>query len=81
MPRKFDEKRPGGLHIFVRHAGSEYLDKCARIRNISKTALLRRLLEAITRDELVPSILDDEGDIKRRRAGEHRFKEPKEMGQ
>jgi hypothetical protein len=40
---------------------SEYLFASARIRGISMSALVRRLLETIANDGLVLSILDDEG--------------------
>lgn len=39
---------------------AEYLDRCARTRCISRSALLRRLIRTIARDELVLSILDDD---------------------
>jgi len=37
-----------------------YFDACARIRDISKTALITKLLDVIARDQLVLSILDDD---------------------
>lgn len=37
-----------------------YFDTCARIRDISRTRLLERLLEMIAQDELVLSVLDDD---------------------
>jgi hypothetical protein len=53
----------------------EYLKTCARIRNISIQALMRRLVDAITEDHLVQSILDDADDMASRRKGEHRYRE------
>jgi hypothetical protein len=50
-----------------------YLDACARIRNMSKTALLGRLIEIIGRDQLVLSILDDDSKPDRQK-GAHRYK-------
>jgi len=36
-----------------------YLQSCARIRHISTTRLVRRLMQTIARDQLVLSVLDD----------------------
>lgn len=38
----------------------EYLNRCARIRHISRLRLLERLMQTICQDQLVLSILDDE---------------------
>ena len=38
----------------------EYLRSCARIRDISPTALLRTLIETIATEQLVLAVLDDE---------------------
>lgn len=37
-----------------------YFDACARMRDISVTALMTKLLDVIGRDQLVLSILDDD---------------------
>lgn len=58
-------------------ASVEYFDACARIRGISTTALVQRLLDAIAADQMVLSILDDEGDY-RRRKGERSPRTPKQ---
>jgi len=52
----------------------EYFSVCARIRGVSRAALIRRLLHTIAHDQMVGSVLDDENDMKRRRLGEHRYK-------
>jgi hypothetical protein len=49
-----------------------YLLACARIRDISPRSLLKRVVDAISTDQLIPSVLDDDG-RKTRRKGEHRF--------
>jgi hypothetical protein len=54
-----------------------YFVSCARIRQIKPNSLLRRLLTAITEDQLVASVLDDAEELKARKKGEHRFAEPK----
>lgn len=46
---------------------SDYLDACARIRGISMSAMIRRLLETIAHDRLVLSILDDDSKALRRK--------------
>jgi hypothetical protein len=51
----------------------EYLRRCARIRDISVSSLIHRLMETIAEDELVLSILDDADCIKERRKGEHHY--------
>jgi hypothetical protein len=52
-----------------------YIVRCARIRNITVTALLRELVDTIIDDELVLAILDDDGKHKHGRYG-RRFREP-----
>jgi hypothetical protein len=49
-----------------------YLIACARIRNCSMTSLGKRLLEAIAKDQMVLSILDDDSKPVRRKR-EHKF--------
>ena len=55
---------------------NQYISSCARIRGICVTALMARIVEVICRDQLVLSILDDEGDHKRR-PSEHAFRKQK----
>jgi hypothetical protein len=38
----------------------EYLDRCCRIRNITRNRLVSRLMSVITTDQMVQAILDDE---------------------
>jgi hypothetical protein len=38
----------------------EYLQEAAKVRGISRTKLVRVVMEKVVRDELVPKILDDE---------------------
>jgi hypothetical protein len=54
-----------------------YFVACARIRKIKPSSLFRRLLMAISEDQLVASVLDDADELKARKKGEHRFAEPK----
>ncbi len=56
-----------------------YLVKCARIRDVSVNGLVRRLMDVISRDELVMSILDDGGAKMKLGKGEHRFSEKAEQ--
>ena len=39
----------------------EYLQEAAKVRGISRTKLVRVVMEKVVRDELVPKILDDDG--------------------
>jgi hypothetical protein len=52
----------------------EYFEACARIRNITVHALLKRLLKAIGEDQLVGSILDDQDEMAKRQRGEWRHR-------
>jgi hypothetical protein len=52
-----------------------YFLACARLRGITATSLLRRLLTVVTKDQLIPSILDDEGEKPGPREGEKRYSE------
>ena len=52
---------------------SDYLVACARIRNITVSALVRKLIQTIDRDQLVLAILDDDSQHQRGRY-EHRFR-------
>jgi hypothetical protein len=52
-----------------------YLIACARLRNISMTGLMFRLIDTIARDQLVVSVLDDAGrEQEPYRARGHRFR-------
>ena len=48
-------------------ADIEYFDACARIRGISVNALCKRLMRAIAQDQMIASVLDDEGKRDRQR--------------
>lgn len=52
---------------------NQYLTACARIRDICVTALIRRLVEVICRDQMVAAILDD-GGTPSRRPSEHAYR-------
>jgi hypothetical protein len=58
----------------IEDANAEYFDACARIRNISPRALIRRVLDAIAEDCMVANVLDDQDAILSRRKGEHRYR-------
>lgn len=65
------------VQVFIKHIPDEhepYFDSCARLRDISKTALLARLIDVIGRDQLVLSILDDDSKPLSKRKGEHRYR-------
>lgn len=52
----------------------EYYKSCARIRGICTSALMRRVIETIGQDQLVASVLDDDG-VRVKHKGEYRFRE------
>ncbi len=60
-------------YITLSDADADYFTKCARIRDLSRASLLRRMLHTIAQDQLVGSILDDGDAPRKRRNGEHRF--------
>jgi hypothetical protein len=49
-----------GAHVEMPEDDLAYLQSCARIRHISTSRLVMRLIRVIARDQLVLSILDDE---------------------
>lgn len=51
-----------------------YFEASARLRNISKTALMNRLIKAIGEDQLVLSVLDDDSKPTPKTKGEHGFR-------
>lgn len=55
----------------------DYLASCARIRDITLTALITKLIETIAQDQLVLSILDDDSRPAPREKGKHGFREPR----
>ncbi|WP_024340960.1 hypothetical protein [Bradyrhizobium japonicum] len=65
---------PTRIQIEVDDDDFRYFDACARIRNISPRSLFRRLMKTVATDQMVASILDDEGDLRRRGRGEHRYR-------
>ena len=51
-----------------------YLVSCARIRDVTVTHLVKKVIDLVVQDQLVEAVLDDNG----RRAGDkyvHRFRE------
>lgn len=51
-----------------------YFEACARMRNISKTALMNRLVKMIGQDQLVLGILDDDSKPEPKQKGAHGFR-------
>ena len=66
-------------HVRMSDSIADYFMLCARIRGIDRTALLQRLFKVIAEDQLVSSILDDDGKRKLNKS-ERKFKEGKENG-
>ena len=59
----------GRILIELRDEDRAYLDSCSRIRDISLSALLRRLITTITTDHMVGAILDDSDQPRQVRKG------------
>lgn len=59
---------------------SNYFRACARIRGITPASLLRRLMTAVVQDQLVLSILDDDGEPRGPRTGEQCYSETRASG-
>lgn len=54
---------------------AHYLGACARIRGIHVSSLFKRLVSAISKDQLVGAILDDADEMTGPRNGEHSYRE------
>lgn len=54
-----------------------YLRECARQRDISVTALVRRMIAVIAKDKLAESVLDDKPEEVEPKPGEYRYRPPK----
>lgn len=55
----------------------EYFESCARIRDITKTSLLNRLIDVIGRDQLVLGVLDDDSKPQPKKPREQGYRHPK----
>ncbi len=53
----------------------QYLVKCARIRDITMSALCKRIVDHIAADQLVNSVLDDTDNLLEKRPGEHKYRD------
>ena len=51
---------PAHVTLVLSPGGRVYLQECARIRHISVTRLVTRVIDAIARDQLVLAVLDDD---------------------
>jgi len=61
-------------HVRMSDKVADYFMLCARIRGIHRSALLQRLFKVIAQDQLVSSILDDDGERKLNKS-ERKYKE------
>ena len=61
------------IDVTMSDSTADYLTACARIRNLNRTSLVRRLLDVIAKDMLVAGILDDEN-LRAKRPSQHKFK-------
>jgi hypothetical protein len=61
-----------GQHVFMELPDEQYryLERCARIRRISITRLVSRLITVIASEQLVLSVLDDDSKPSPRLSGE-----------
>lgn len=51
----------------------QYFSRCARIKNITLSALLRRLIVAISEEQMISAVLDDEASRLRHKS-EHPYR-------
>lgn len=68
------------LKFQFRNFASEYVryfEACARIRELSRPALIRKLLEMIAEEQLVLAILDDDSRVYRRKETKCRRNRPR----
>lgn len=53
----------------------KYMQVCARNRDISITALFKRIIDDVAKEQLVAGVLDDEDDLLTKRRGEHPYRD------
>lgn len=58
------------VNIILSEPAIEYLEKCARIRHISRARLMERVLKTVCEDQMVLSVLDDDSRPERQREDE-----------
>lgn len=63
------------LRVPIDTEEGQYLVRCARIRDVTITHLLRRVVNAVARDQLVAAVLDDNDSKKRHERHTRRFRE------
>jgi hypothetical protein len=67
------------MHVDLRVATDseegQYLVRCARIRDVTVTHLVKTVLNTVARDQLVAAVLDDNGARARERRNVHHFRE------
>lgn len=61
------------INLHLENNEDHYLRSCARIRQLSVSALCTRLLLVICQDQLVAAVLDDESKVARRHRGERAY--------
>jgi hypothetical protein len=49
------------LRVPIESEEGQYLVKCARIRDVTVTHLIKRVLTTVAQDQLVAAVLDDDG--------------------
>jgi hypothetical protein len=64
------------MQITVTVPEGEYIVRCAKIRDMTVTALVRELIDTIIEDQLVLAVLDDDGKLHKHARYARRFKEP-----
>jgi hypothetical protein len=63
------------LRVPIESEEGQYLVKCARIRDVTVTHLIKSVLATVARDQLVAAVLDDDGTRQSERRYRHHFKE------
>jgi hypothetical protein len=66
--------RPNRFLVHLSDEELAYIDSCARIRDITVSALINRIVRTTARDQLVAGLLDDADEMRKRARGEHRYR-------
>lgn len=62
------------LLVTISDEHEPYFDSCARMRDLSLTGLLQRLVDTIGKDQLVLGILDDDSKPQPKQKHEHGYR-------
>lgn len=61
------------IEIHIDHDTKDYIESCARIRDVTVTRLLKAIVEKVCEDQLVLAVLDDDSQPFPARRGQRKF--------